>query len=202
MSRRSGEYLILPAVAELEEVLSEQPLLKWALSSSSDRHALDIVDGSGPFAGFGPHYSRRTPGSKTFTGVGREVVLTTETAVWACVLQKTPSRPGSGKSRGRCSSPDASVQLVWRNNMFRNLGEALSSSLIRSAVRSTYFHWVERYGALPDVRLRTEIGVGQVRSSNPGYYYQLAGWEKGETRRGILFLYAPAARDCHKGAAA
>ena len=49
----------------------------WLLSSSSDRRALDVVDGAGPFLGHGPHYSRRTPGSKTFTGVVQEIVLVT-----------------------------------------------------------------------------------------------------------------------------
>lgn len=49
--------------------------MTWLLSSSSDPRALAVVDGTGPFAEFGPHYSRRTPGSKTFTGVGREIVL-------------------------------------------------------------------------------------------------------------------------------
>jgi hypothetical protein len=65
--------------------------MAWLLSSSSDRRALDVVDGMGKHAGKGPHYSRRTPGSKTFTGVGREIVLVTDdgNAVWAVVLQKT-----------------------------------------------------------------------------------------------------------------
>jgi hypothetical protein len=41
--------------------------------------------------GKGPHYSRRTPGSKTFTGVGQEIVLVTQDfrAVWAVVRQRT-----------------------------------------------------------------------------------------------------------------
>jgi len=48
---------------------------RWLLSSSSDPRAPAIVDGTGTHKRHGPHYSRRTPGSKTFTGVGREVVL-------------------------------------------------------------------------------------------------------------------------------
>jgi len=79
----------------------------WRLSSSSDRDALDIVDGTGPFAGLGAHYSRRTPGSKTFTGVGKEVVLVHETgrAVWACVYQRTPAAGAWGRPMpGRASS--------------------------------------------------------------------------------------------------
>ena len=75
--------------------------------------------------------------------------------------------------------------------MFRNLGRELSSSLIRTATNETYRRWVDRYGALPDVPLRTEIDVRKVRSSNPGYCYKCAGWRDGHMVRGKLYLYAP-----------
>lgn len=93
----------------------------WLLSSSSDRRALDVVDGTGLCAGHGPHYSRRTPGSKTFTGVGQEVVLVSECgrAVWACIRQKTPMARGTGRSRHRKDDTgkqtDAKARYVWRN---------------------------------------------------------------------------------------
>lgn len=81
---------------------------EWLLSSSSDPAALAVVDGLGKFARFGPHYSRRTPGSKTFTGVGQEIVLlhSSGRAVWACVRQRTPSLAGTGSSRGRVGKSD------------------------------------------------------------------------------------------------
>lgn len=75
--------------------------------------------------------------------------------------------------------------------LFRNLGAGLSSDLIREATERTFEEWERRYGELPAERLRTEIGVKQVRSSNPGYCYMMAGWERGEVKRGKLFLYAP-----------
>lgn len=170
----------------------------WLLSSSSDRRALDVVDGTGPFAGHGPHYSRRTPGSKTFTGVGREIVLVTDCAraVWACVYQKTPSMRGSGDSRGREGVQDARSRFIWRNMLFRNLGAGLSSALIREALEVTYVEWVRRYGELPRERLRTEIDVRAVKSKNPGYCYIAAGWEPGPTVRGKRFLFAPGVDDC------
>jgi len=166
----------------------------WVLSSSFDPRALAVVDGLGPFAKYGPHYSRRSPGSKSFTGCGREVVLVTEDgcAVWACVYQRTPSRVGSGGSRGRAGVADAAPRFLWRNMLFRNLGPCLSSDLIASALEATYEHWLARYGGLPPERLRTEIGVREVRSSNPGYCYIQAGWEHAEWRRGKRYLYAPA----------
>lgn len=169
--------------------------MAWLLSSSSDRRALDVVDGTGPFNGHGPHYSRRTPGSKTFTGVGQEIVLVTDCgrAVWACVRQRTPMARGSGASRGREGKTDERARYLWRNMLFRNLGAGLSSDLIREATDMTYREWLKRYGELPAERLRTEIGVKEIRSTNPGYCYMMAGWERGEAKRGKLFLYAPAA---------
>lgn len=173
---------------------------RWQRSSSSDRRALDVVDGRGAFEGLGPHYSRRTRDSKTFTGVGREIVLVTVCgrAVWASVYQRTPSAPGSGASRGRTGTADRKPRFLWRNMMFRNLGAGLSSDLIQEATEATYWHWVARYGALPEERLRTEIAPSSVRSANPGYCYERAGWEyerdaKGHRvmRGGKLFLWAP-----------
>jgi hypothetical protein len=165
----------------------------WLLSSSSDPAALAVVDGTGRFEGNGPHYSRRTPGSKTFTGVGQEIVLVSECgrAVWACVRQKTPAARGTGSSRGREGTSDVKARFIWRNMLFRNLGAGLSSSLITSATEETYRRWIERYGSLPQERLRTEIGIAGVRSTNPGFCYLQAGWEKDRIVRGKLYLWAP-----------
>lgn len=153
------------------------------------------MDGLGRFVGYGPHYSRRTPGSKTFTGVGREIVLLheSEAAVWAVVYQRTPSKRGSGASRGRLGEPDTGVRYVWRNMLFRRMPECPehASDLVRSATSETYRMWVERYGALPAERLRTEIGIGAVKSSNPGYCYKLAGYTVDRVVCGKLYLWAP-----------
>jgi len=173
------------------------PAGQWRQSSSSDPMALAVVDGTGPCDGHGPHYSRRTPGSRTFTGVGQEIVLVTGCglAVWSVVRQRTPSAVGTGGSRGRKGQADTATRYVWRNMIFRNLGAGLSSDLIRAALDMTYDLWQVRYAELPTERLRTEVDVRKIRSSNPGYCYQAAGWEKGETRRGKLFLYAPPPKD-------
>jgi len=94
-------------------------------------------------------------------------------------------------SRGRKGELDTSSRFLWRNMIFRNLGAGLSSELIKTALTATYLEWVARYGFLPSERLRTEVGVKAVKSTNPGYCYIMAGWERGETRNGKLFLYAP-----------
>ena len=152
---------------------------RWILASSSDPRALAIVDGTGIHAGRGAHYSRRTPGSKTFTGVGREVVLVTQClrAVWAVVYQRTPSARGTGASRGRTGTVDAKPRHIWRNMVFRNLGAGLSSDLIREATEATYDEWIKRYGEL--------------QSSNPGFCYLAAGWEHDRYVRGKRYLFAP-----------
>lgn len=175
--------------------------MPWLLSSSSDPRALAVVDGLGKFRRFGPHYSRRTPGSKTFTGVGQEIVLVHSSgrAVWAVVRQKTPAKVGSGRSRGRKGKPDRKTTYVWRNMMFRNLYAGKASTLIRSALKKTYREWIKRYGKLPTERLRTEIDVRAVKSSEPGRCYRLAGWENGPLRRGKLFIYAPKRRKGDRG---
>ena len=163
----------------------------WLLSSSSDRRALDIVDGVGRFEGHGPHYSRRTPGSKTFTGVGQEIVLVTDSAVWAVVRQRTPSARGSGRSRGRTGVEDTAPRYVWRNMVFRNLGAELSSALILDALAVTYREWTVRYGRLPTEVLRTEIDPTKIRGTNPGCCYKKAGFHNPRMVRGKLYLDAP-----------
>ena len=168
-------------------------MTEWLLSSSSAPEALAVVDGTGRFAGLGPHYSRRTPGSKTFTGVGQVIVLVRDcgTAVWACVRQRTPSARGTGGSRGREGVADPKPRFLWRNMLFRNLGTTLSSELIRRALYRTYVEWQHRYGSLPDERLRTEIDTRVVKSRNPGYCYKVAGWIPDRVVRGKLYLFAP-----------
>ena len=233
--------------------------MRWLVSGSGDPRALAVVDGTGRWASHGPHYSRRNPGSRTFTGVGREVVLLLEdgSAVWACVQSRTParrrpsglldralgcrgmtvadiqalhglSRPGAanwlvlahahpaihrairageisawrGTELGRlpgdeqvaalAASPGYVERTLFRNVVFRNLGSSLSSSLISAATERTYSVWRERYGRLPEARLRTEVDVRRVRSTNPGYCYLCAGWTRDKIHaRHKLHLYAP-----------
>ncbi len=167
--------------------------MSWKLSSSSDPAALAVVDGLGKFSRFGPHYSRRTPGSKTFTGVGQEIVLihSSGRAVWAVVRQKTPARRGSGSSRGREGQQDDAPRFVWRNMVFRNLYAGIASELITEATMRTYEEWINRYGSLPEERLRTEIGIKDVRSGEPGKCYRLAGWTDDRLVRGKLYMWAP-----------
>lgn len=120
------------------------------------------------------------------------LVTDDECAAWACVYQSTPRAKGTGTTRGRDGETDSRARFLWRNMLFRNLGAGLSSELIAEATTETYLQWLIRYGRLPSEPLRTEIKISAVRSRNPGYCYQCAGWSKAPiTRRGMLYLYAP-----------
>jgi hypothetical protein len=66
-----------------------------------------------------------------------------------------------------------------------------ASDLIVTATEATYLLWVQRYGSLPPERLRTEIGISQVKSVNPGYCYLKAGYTRDRKARGKLYLFAP-----------
>ncbi len=77
--------------------------------------------------------------------------------------------------------------------LFRRLPECSerASDLIRTATANTYAAWIERYGALPAERLRTEIGISAVASKHPGYCYLCAGYVKDRVVRDKLYLWAP-----------
>jgi len=70
-------------------------------------------------------------------------------------------------------------------------GAPLASELIKAATEKTYLWWEIKYGELPPERLRTEIGIKEVNSSNPGYCYKMAGYTKDRVVRGKLYLWAP-----------
>jgi hypothetical protein len=92
-------------------------------------------------------------------------------------------------------SPDALALFVWRKfisrdaqtgvncAVFRNESPRLSSDLILSAERIAWGRW-------PGDRLYTYVDSKKVRSANPGYCFQVAGWRRcGTTKhRGLLIL--------------
>lgn len=68
--------------------------------------------------------------------------------------------------------------------VFRNESSVRSSDLIREAMDLAWRKW-------PGERLFTYVDPGQVQSTNPGYCFQRAGWQKcGVSQRGLVILEA------------
>jgi hypothetical protein len=87
---------------------------------------------------------------------------------------------------------DAKAVFVWRKfksmnkqtgincAVFRNEGAGLSSELILEAEKFAAIKW-------PGERLYTYVNPGKVKSNNPGYCFQRAGWRKtGMTKKRLL----------------
>lgn len=65
---------------------------------------------------------------------------------------------------------------------FRNEGSVLSSELILDAERHAWRRW-------PGARLYTYVNAAAVASSNPGYCFRRAGWDRCGTTRGGLLIF-------------
>ncbi len=124
------------------------------------------------------HYSRRKPGSKQFCRNGQNLVFIAKDGMAAWIT----FRPTPGKAI-RADKLDA-----WECALFRNVGPALSSSLIREAVLLTCSLW----GELPPDGLITYVKPEAVLSKLPGYCFKRAGWRRvGYAADGKPMLRAP-----------
>ena len=73
-------------------------------------------------------------------------------------------------------------------SVFRNEGQVLSSLLIKEACEWAWAKW-------PGERLFTYVNPAKIRSTNPGYCFLLAGWERcGCNRSGELVVLEQAKR--------
>jgi hypothetical protein len=111
---------------------------------------------------FDRHYSRRPTsiGCGNVAGPVRHLVLVAEdeTAVW---ITSWPEFNADGLD-------------VWRCSVFRNEGKGRSSDLIRTAMQVTACAWEDRPTA--PAGWATFVDRRRVRSTNPGYCFQKAGW--------------------------
>lgn len=133
----------------------------WIPVGREDSLAAEIAD---------RHYSRQTPGSHGFMPPGKCVAFIhvgiKGAALWSAVLNLDPIG-----------------ELRWRNTIFRNESDSLSSQLIIMATRATYLEWTLRYSDLPSVPLRTEVDIKATehrrsRTVQPGHCYRMAGWRE------------------------
>jgi len=134
---------------------------------------LPALDGDDRALGlFRRHYSRyryrdgRKP--RLFVGPGEKMVLLTLAADALFVWRKFI---------------DASGQQGVNCAIFRNEGPLQSSDLIREADALAWQRW-------PGDRLYTYVDGRKVRSTNPGYCFQKAGWTKCGTTKthGLIIL--------------
>lgn len=132
---------------------------------------------------FDRHYSRTRyrdgRDQSRFVGPGARIVLLTPCVrglfVWReffddCIDERT----GMRQEGINCS-------------IFRNEGAGLSSELIRAAMSIGWERW-------PGRRLYTYVNPRKVKSSNPGYCFQRAGWRRcgiTKTRKLIVFEALP-----------
>lgn len=140
--------------------------MRWMLSTRNDPLARPLAD---------RHYNRQSVGAEMFVPPGRCLVLRTEArdALWVT------------------SWPFAEYVLhewggAWLCSAFRNENpDNLSSELILEAIAATRWRWPD----VPTLGMVTFVDTRHVRSSNPGYCYQRAGFEKiGHTKGGLVVL--------------
>lgn len=103
------------------------------------------------------HYSRRTVGARQFAYSGRKLVLRDAAGLILYVwMNPDPTFRMDGQTGYNCA-------------LFRNESDRRSSDIIVEAVD----HACAKWG--PD-RCYTYVDPTQVRSTNPGYCYLMAGW--------------------------
>ena len=140
--------------------------MNWYGISVCDPRAADL---------YSRHYSSKKSGksisdwkSHGIGGNGERMALMTadSSALFIWILQKY-----GGNSNGiNCS-------------VFRNEGKIKSSELILEAESLASSRWPN------EKRFFTYVDPNQIKSVNPGYCFQVAGWKKcGTTKRGLLIL--------------
>lgn len=127
--------------------------MRWRVSNRFDPAAVELAD---------RHYSRQQPGTPQFVPPGRNLVFVAGdpvAALWVSLDQRFASHAWAG---------------AWTCPLFRNEGAGLSSDLIREALAATRRAW----GEPPDEGLVTFVNPQAVRSSNPGFCFLEAGFER------------------------
>lgn len=125
----------------------------WRLTCDGDVDARRLAD---------RHYSRKTIGANLFCGPGEKMVLITVDKKAVFVWRKCKYR--------------LDKQVGVECTLFRNESNILSSELIKEACIWALSRW-------PGERLFTYVKNKAIRSTNPGYCFQKAGWQKCGTNK-------------------
>ncbi len=148
----------------------------WIVSHKFDRAGAKLADG---------HYSRRTVGSPQFMPPGETLVLISARldAVW-----------GWWRPHPRAGIVAMNGLDGWTCTIFRNTGGARSSELVLEAesVLADRTARGETAGPCGPDGLLTYVWPRKIRSTNPGWCFQLAGWTRDKwTDRGKRLLRKP-----------
>ena len=135
---------------------------------------IEVKDGDDRARGlFNRHYSRyhykdgRKP--KIFVGPGEKMVLLTPDCQALFIWRKFLTADACNQEGVNCA-------------VFRNEGDLLSSDLIKEAMNMAFKRW-------PGERLYTYVNGKKILSTNPGYCFLMAGWQRcGYTQKGLHIL--------------
>ncbi|MFP7442507.1 hypothetical protein SFC50_02270 [Bacillus infantis] len=137
----------------------------WQTTKKTDAACVALAD---------RHYSRLTVGASQFTRPGENLVFRTAdgTALWVTWRSRFERKDGYGRA--------------WECTIFRNESGLTSSLLIKEAIHKT----IELWGPLPSDGMITYVSPTKVKSENPGYSFQRAGFKR-LSRRSTkgLFVY-------------
>jgi hypothetical protein len=140
--------------AQLKNDLEARPTFgPWTLSHKYDVHGAKLADG---------HYSRRKVGSPQFMPPGETIVLISPGAVF-----------GWWRPHPRSGLKAMNGYDGWTCSIFRRIEGPLASDMILDAELA-----LEPTQAAPcgPSGLLTYVAEGKIRSSNPGYCFQMAGY--------------------------
>lgn len=143
---------------------------RWYAVKDGDPRAFAIMRNHYSFQGYtdGRRQNLYNRNRHLFVGPGEKMVLITLDCkalfVWRKFIDK------SGQQGVNCA-------------VFRNDGPHLSSELILEAEQLAHQRW-------PRAKFYTYVNPNKIQSSNPGYCFQMAGWQKcGLTKsKGLVIL--------------
>lgn len=134
----------------------------WVEIKDGDRFAREMFQ---RHYSYRPYVDGRKP--KLFCGPGEKMVLMTVNGRALLVWRKFIS--GDGQQGVNCA-------------VFRNESDILSSQLILEAEKRAWERW-------PEERLYTYVNPRKIKSTNPGYCFQMAEWRKcGITKHNRLII--------------
>ena len=145
-------------------------LFTWCIVRDADPRAYELMKRHYSFNSYrdGRRQDPSNHNRKHFVGPGEKMVLLTPQCdalfVWRRFIDD------SGQTGVNCA-------------VFHNESATLASTLILEAEQLAWERW-------PGIRLYTYVDATAIRSTNPGFCFQIAGWHKcGHTKaRGLLIL--------------